>query len=326
MAADPAMPTPVDSAVRAAIDDLFARYTHAINNDAPEAWPDFFTADAKYRVTTRENVGKGWPIGVMFCDGRGMMQDRVTALRHAIVFEPHVYRHIVGSVLIAALPTAPIRPRAASTSCAPMRRAQSSPTRSAARRARLRRTDPPGLFSWFPQKSRAVTLADLKGKVFLLNSVDEIVRGGGAMRFRKRSVILRFAPYRHAAGDPAVSCVSRRATLSPKPAFRVRSGINRYGGEIVGGGQDAEAVSPRVVLARLERPGLGRGLDRPYRRELDGARAVPEHGARRWSAPASTTSCSRTRPMSAKASAARPRSTSRTPSPCRARTRRWWPR
>src|ERR1700736_1905563 len=36
----------------------------------------------------------------MYCDGRGMMQDRVTALRQAIVFEPHVYRHIVGSILI----------------------------------------------------------------------------------------------------------------------------------------------------------------------------------------------------------------------------------
>ena len=37
----------------------------------------------------------------MYCDGRGMMQDRVTALRQAIVFEPHVYRHIVGSTVIS---------------------------------------------------------------------------------------------------------------------------------------------------------------------------------------------------------------------------------
>ena len=36
----------------------------------------------------------------MYCAGRGMMQDRVTALRKAIVFEPYSYRHIVGSALI----------------------------------------------------------------------------------------------------------------------------------------------------------------------------------------------------------------------------------
>jgi len=36
----------------------------------------------------------------MFCAGPGMMQGRVTALRKAIVFEPHSDRHIVGSTLI----------------------------------------------------------------------------------------------------------------------------------------------------------------------------------------------------------------------------------
>jgi anthranilate 1,2-dioxygenase small subunit len=38
----------------------------------------------------------------MYCDGRGMMHDRVTGLRQTIVFEPDVYRHIVGGVLINA--------------------------------------------------------------------------------------------------------------------------------------------------------------------------------------------------------------------------------
>jgi len=96
--------TPVDAAARAAIEDLLARYAHTIDNDDLEAWPRFFTATAQYLVTTLENHRKGWPIGVMYCDGRGMMEDRVTALRRAIVFEPHVYRHIVGSILIAAAP------------------------------------------------------------------------------------------------------------------------------------------------------------------------------------------------------------------------------
>jgi anthranilate 1,2-dioxygenase small subunit len=90
----------VDAAARGRVEELLARYCHAIDNDALEAWPDFFVEDGQYLVTTRENHAKGWPIGVIYCDGRGMMQDRVVGLRQAIVFEPHVYRHIVGSVLI----------------------------------------------------------------------------------------------------------------------------------------------------------------------------------------------------------------------------------
>lgn len=90
----------VDAAVRAQIEELLARYVAAIDNDELERWPDFFTENGQYLVTTRDNEAKGWPIGVMYCDGRGMMQDRVTALRQAIVYEPHVYRHIVGSLLI----------------------------------------------------------------------------------------------------------------------------------------------------------------------------------------------------------------------------------
>ncbi len=91
----------VDAAVRVQIEELLARYAHAIDNDALENWPLFFIKDGQYLVTTRENHANGWPVGIMYCDGRGMMQDRVTALRQAIVFEPHVYRHIVGSILIS---------------------------------------------------------------------------------------------------------------------------------------------------------------------------------------------------------------------------------
>jgi len=94
------MTQPVEAGMRTAIEELLARYVHCIDNDALEAWPDFFVEGGQYLVTTRQNHSSGWPIGIMYCDGRGMMLDRVTALRKAIVFEPHVYRHIVGSILI----------------------------------------------------------------------------------------------------------------------------------------------------------------------------------------------------------------------------------
>jgi 3-phenylpropionate/cinnamic acid dioxygenase small subunit len=35
----------------------------------------------------------------MYAEGRGMMRDRVQSLRHANIYEPQRYRHIVSSVL-----------------------------------------------------------------------------------------------------------------------------------------------------------------------------------------------------------------------------------
>ncbi|WGR94006.1 hypothetical protein MTX26_31210 [Bradyrhizobium sp. ISRA443] len=59
-------------------------------------WPQFFTEDALYHVTTRENHEAALPIGIVRCLGRGMMTDRVKASYSANVFEPHVYNHIIG--------------------------------------------------------------------------------------------------------------------------------------------------------------------------------------------------------------------------------------
>jgi hypothetical protein len=117
---------PVHAAARAQIEELLVRYAHAIDNDEIENWPLFFAEDGQYLVTTLQNHAKGWPVGIMYCDGRGMMQDRVTALRQAIVFEPHVYRHIVGSTLTARRRMAATPPKAISTSCAPRRTVPSS--------------------------------------------------------------------------------------------------------------------------------------------------------------------------------------------------------
>jgi 3-phenylpropionate/cinnamic acid dioxygenase small subunit len=69
----------IDAAARAQLDELLASYAHAIDNDVIEDWPLFFTDEGQYLITTRENLAKGRPIGIMYCDGRGMMQDRVTA-------------------------------------------------------------------------------------------------------------------------------------------------------------------------------------------------------------------------------------------------------
>jgi anthranilate 1,2-dioxygenase small subunit len=78
---------------------LHARYVHALDDDRLEDWPGFFTERGVYRIATAENEARGLPLPVVYCEGRAMLRDRVQSLRHANIYEPQRYRHIVSSVL-----------------------------------------------------------------------------------------------------------------------------------------------------------------------------------------------------------------------------------
>ena len=85
------------------IETLHARYAHALDEDRLEDWPNFFTERGVYRIATAENEARGLPLPVMSCDSRAMMRDRVQSLRHANIYEPQSYRHIVSSILVERL-------------------------------------------------------------------------------------------------------------------------------------------------------------------------------------------------------------------------------
>ncbi len=76
---------------------LLADYAACIDADELEAWPDFFTADCHYKITTAYNHAKGLPVGLIYAHNRAMLEDRVVALRKANVYEPQRYRHIVST-------------------------------------------------------------------------------------------------------------------------------------------------------------------------------------------------------------------------------------
>lgn len=78
------------------VESFLADYAYRLDDGRIDEWTGFFTADATYQITTRENFEAGYPIGIMLCKGKGMMEDRVLALKTANVFEPHTYCHIVG--------------------------------------------------------------------------------------------------------------------------------------------------------------------------------------------------------------------------------------
>ena len=58
--------------LRQEIEEFNAEYAHVLDEGDLEDWIDFFAEDAVYRITGRENADAGLPIGLMYCDGRGM--------------------------------------------------------------------------------------------------------------------------------------------------------------------------------------------------------------------------------------------------------------
>ncbi len=95
-------PPVLDVALQLEIENLFARYVHCIDEDRLEDWPGFFAADGRYQITTAENHERALPIGIFFASSRGMLEDRVSALREANIYEPQRYRHSVSSILVTA--------------------------------------------------------------------------------------------------------------------------------------------------------------------------------------------------------------------------------
>ncbi len=87
---------------RMELEELYANYAHCLDADNLEAWPDFFTEDCFYRVTSAENYDAGLPLGLIYATSRNMVKDRVSALREANIYEPQRYRHLVSSIRITA--------------------------------------------------------------------------------------------------------------------------------------------------------------------------------------------------------------------------------
>ena len=89
--------------VRAAIEELYLDYVEALDEDRLEAWPLLFTEESSYRVISRENVERGWPLATMSCDSRASMSDRVYAIRNTAMYVPRRLRHIISALRIRSV-------------------------------------------------------------------------------------------------------------------------------------------------------------------------------------------------------------------------------
>jgi 3-phenylpropionate/cinnamic acid dioxygenase small subunit len=88
--------------IRLELDTLYAEYAACLDADALERWPEFFTEDCHYRVTSAENYEAGLPLGLIYATSQDMLRDRVSALRDANIYEPQRYRHLISGIRIEA--------------------------------------------------------------------------------------------------------------------------------------------------------------------------------------------------------------------------------
>jgi len=93
----------MDIQLQFTVENLLARYVHALDDDRLEDWPGFFVEQGRYRVTTAENYERKLPLPIVYADSRAMLRDRVSALRHANIYEAQRYRHAVSSTLVDRL-------------------------------------------------------------------------------------------------------------------------------------------------------------------------------------------------------------------------------
>jgi anthranilate 1,2-dioxygenase small subunit len=79
---------------------LNAQYARSLDSGRLEEWPEYFAQDCRYRVTTFDNHTRGLPGALIYAKGKGMLMDRVQALRGANIYEAQSYRHVIGTPLL----------------------------------------------------------------------------------------------------------------------------------------------------------------------------------------------------------------------------------
>jgi anthranilate 1,2-dioxygenase small subunit len=96
---------------REALQDLVCDLALCIDDGPHERIAQFFTEDTLYLVIPRREYDLGRKVGFMRCESRGMLEDRLAAMKNGNIFEPHQYRHVVSNVFVDGISEGVVRMR-----------------------------------------------------------------------------------------------------------------------------------------------------------------------------------------------------------------------
>lgn len=86
--------------LRLEIEEFNSEYAAVLDAGRIDEWPRFFTEDAVYRITGRENADAGLPVGLVYCEGMGMLRDRALAIARTTMFAPRYLLHQVSNTRV----------------------------------------------------------------------------------------------------------------------------------------------------------------------------------------------------------------------------------
>jgi 3-phenylpropionate/cinnamic acid dioxygenase small subunit len=89
--------------LRLEIEEFNAEYAAVLDAGRVQDWPQFFAEDAIYRITGRENADAGLPVGLVYCEGMGMLRDRALAISRTTMFAPRYLLHQVTNTRVLAV-------------------------------------------------------------------------------------------------------------------------------------------------------------------------------------------------------------------------------
>ena len=84
----------------ATVTALLADYCSHLDSDRLEAWCGLFADESSYRIVPRDNRVQNLPAAILHLANRRMIQDRITVLRTAAVYNIHVDRHMLSAIRV----------------------------------------------------------------------------------------------------------------------------------------------------------------------------------------------------------------------------------
>ena len=73
---------------RFSVEEFHTEYAAVLDRFDLDQWVEFFTDDAVYHVIARDNEESGLPLGLIYCEGKGMLRDRAYALLNTEMYAP----------------------------------------------------------------------------------------------------------------------------------------------------------------------------------------------------------------------------------------------
>lgn len=75
-------------------------YAAALDEQRLMDWAEMFTDDGFYIVVSRENYDRNMPVGLIYCENKGMVRDRAFALKETAMFAPRYLRHMISNLSV----------------------------------------------------------------------------------------------------------------------------------------------------------------------------------------------------------------------------------